>query len=192
VAVPERPVHGDQSVSPKAVGAREPGIGDECQLVGERNVEVLFRPLCEVRVRLLGGDAVAFHVGVQVFEHAATLRPLRMHQSVSDDDEASRFESGQNSPVQLPLLGVLGDVVESERGDDRVAAGELILEPSTSQRVPTRVRRTPHRSDFEHVRIDVGERLPRREVRRVVADGAQSPEVVDRPLDQWSAGRLAA
>jgi hypothetical protein len=55
------------------------------------------------------------------------------------------------------LIGMRRDVVEGKRGDDRVAAGELVLEPRIQHLEPTGVQRASRRGDFEHVRIDVDE-----------------------------------
>ena len=134
---------------------RKTGSVYQRQLVGERDIDVLLPPLCEVRACPRSGDAVRFHVRVQIIEDVVALKPFAMHQGVTDDDETSRFERCEDRAVQLLLLGMGRDVVEGERGDDGVAAGELILEPRMSQLVASRVRRASCRGDFEHVRIDV-------------------------------------
>jgi hypothetical protein len=93
----------------------------------------------------------------QVLDHSATLGPVGIHESVPDDDETIWLERFENCPIQLALLVMRGDVMEGERSDDGMAAGELIIEARQPHFTPTGVRSAPRSGDFQHVRIDVDE-----------------------------------
>jgi hypothetical protein len=67
-------------------------------------------------------------VRIQAFDHAETLRPVGIQQSITDDDEPAGLQGVENRPIDLALLGTHFDVVKCERGDDRVASREIVLE----------------------------------------------------------------
>ena len=72
-----------------------------------------------------------------------------MDEQVADDDQPAGLERRVDRAVQLPLLLLVRDVVERQRGDDGVAARQLLLEPAAAQVDPAAVRGTPRRGGVD-------------------------------------------
>src|SRR5215467_8126406 len=62
----ESAVDRDQAVPLEDVGPGEAGVGDQPELVWQRDIEVLLRPLAKVYCRLRRGDPVSRHVGKEI------------------------------------------------------------------------------------------------------------------------------